>query len=481
MARLRSWVVAAVSVTVMSACVEGGPLRDVPVGHIALAETACAEGPTVEGIDVSHWQGSIDWDRVASAGVEFAFMKATQGTDFLDSELQTNWDGARNAGLVRGAYHFFCPSVDGADQAEHFLETVGSLGEGDLPPVLDVEVFQGAGCSWSGVSCSTIISNIHGWVDRVVSETGRTPIIYTNAGTWDGSVCGSTEFSDVHLWVANWEVSCPGMPRAWSEWAFWQTGDDGSVSGVSGGVDTDLFNGDFAALQALAGSSASGPRCGDSTCADDENCSSCADDCGTCERTCEPLGETGGIVDELSPCWIPFGPPRWDDESPEGYDGHLFWVPPSAGPEPLNGATWNLRLSAAGTYRLEAYTEDYGSRPIESARYQVAHAGSVDPFIVDQSATDGWNLIGEIQFAAGEGQYVSLDDVPAYTEERTIVLFDAVRLTRVDPTEPVEDEVVAPPSGGGCCSASRVSGSLHGLCLAVVTLGFLALRRRRWL
>ena len=95
-------------------------------------------GSVVNGIDVSHFQGSIDWEEVAAQGIGFAFVKATDGLG-TDPAFATNWSGANQAGILRGAYHFFRPKLSAIDQAKHFCEVVESLGVRDLPPVLDVE------------------------------------------------------------------------------------------------------------------------------------------------------------------------------------------------------------------------------------------------------------------------------------------------------------------------------------------------------
>jgi lysozyme len=269
--------------TVMAGCLatEDPVGHEAPVGNAIEAVRVCADGPTIEGIDVSHWQGSIDWIAVHNDGIVFAFMKATQGTDFIDSEFSNNWIGARDAGVIRGAYHFFCPNLDGTAQADLLLETMGPLDAGDLPPVLDVEGVPASicpPCCSSGVSCADMAARIGQWVDRIEAVTGRSPIIYTGRSFWEGSVCNDTGVNDVPLWVANWEVTCPDIPSAWADWVFWQTADNGSEGGIDP-VDLDVFNGDAAALAAFIGS---GPACGDGRCSGGETCLTCPDDCGAC-------------------------------------------------------------------------------------------------------------------------------------------------------------------------------------------------------
>src|SRR5215471_14990910 len=127
---------------------------------------------TTPGIDVSHFQGKVDWNRVKAAGMAFAFAKATEGTTNNDAMFATNWPAIKNAGLLRGAYHFFRASQDAAGQADHFLSRL-SLAAGDLPPIIDVEVTDGA-------DNATLVSGVKTWLDAVAAQTGVTPMIYAS-------------------------------------------------------------------------------------------------------------------------------------------------------------------------------------------------------------------------------------------------------------------------------------------------------------
>ncbi|MGH7484441.1 MAG: glycoside hydrolase family 25 protein, partial [bacterium] len=130
----------------------------------------------VRGIDVSHYQGAIDWNQVAQTGMAFAFIKATEGTADVDPQFQANWSGANAAGLLRGAYHFYQPGADPHQQAVSFLSVV-EPGPGDLPPALDVET--------SG-DPNEIIAGIQVWLATVEQATGTAPILYTNPSFWAG-------------------------------------------------------------------------------------------------------------------------------------------------------------------------------------------------------------------------------------------------------------------------------------------------------
>ncbi len=484
---MRRFVLPMFLAVLVIACGDAATDRDDEYRTIEKAARVCADGPTVPGIDVSRWQADIDWGRVARAGIEFAVIKSTQGTSGVDPKFADNWRDARAAGVLRGPYHFFCPELDGAAQADHMLDTVGELQADDLPPVLDVEVCSasvcGTSCDWDGLSCATIQNNIRRWADRVIARTGRTPMVYSNVGTWDSSVCGSDVASDLHLWVANWGASCPSVPRGWSDWVFWQTSDNGRVDGISGAVDLDLFNGDSAALRAFVGET--GPACGDGRCEGDEGCESCPGDCGECPPPpdtgtpdagrsdagpadagpsdagrdtadagptvpCAPVGRRGAVVDELDPCFVRFGEDRWDPESPEGHAGHFFWVPPTAGPSPTSWARWELAFAEAGVYRLEIYVDGTArERAIRFADYTVRHRRVAEQIVVDQSAVDGWQAVAELGFDAGGDQYVELGDVPALSGPGDLVIFDAIRLAWVDDLRPRADagvtDTVGPP------------------------------------
>src|SRR5882672_5805745 len=108
------------------------------VAHSEQALQVCAAGPTVTGIDVSEWQGAIDWNAVAGSGIEFAISRLNDGSHH-DTYWQQNWDGMKNAGLIRGVYQFYEPNDDPTWQANLVVGAVGQLGPGDLPAMLDIE------------------------------------------------------------------------------------------------------------------------------------------------------------------------------------------------------------------------------------------------------------------------------------------------------------------------------------------------------
>jgi lysozyme len=187
----------------------------------------------VQGIDVSHYQRAIDWGLVAKAGLAFAFIKATEGTSDVDPQFQANWSGANAAGLLRGAYHFYQPGADPHQQAAAFLSVVRP-GPGDLPPALDVET--------TG-DTREIIAGIQVWLAAVEQASGKAPILYTNPSFW--ARLGASGFGRFPLWIANYGVASPTVPEGWPTWTFWQFSESGSVSGIEGPVDLDLYQGTF--------------------------------------------------------------------------------------------------------------------------------------------------------------------------------------------------------------------------------------------
>jgi lysozyme len=198
----------------------------------------------VAGIDVSDHQGSVDWNAVKQAGKFFAFIKATDGITWTDPDFATNWSGAKAAGLLRGAYHFYETNDDPTAQAENFLNAV-QLEAGDLPPVVDIEKLH------SGGSVSQVVKDLQTWLDVVEKATGRMPIIYTDRSFW--ASLGTSAFGLYPLWIAEYGVQSPSLPAGWASWTFWQFSESGTVAGVSGSVDLDVFNGSIAELKALAG------------------------------------------------------------------------------------------------------------------------------------------------------------------------------------------------------------------------------------
>jgi lysozyme len=228
----------------LAGCGGGGTEPD-PTSDVADAGGDCTQG--LRGIDVSRFDGTVDWAAVAGSGVSFAFAKASEGLTVRDDAFAANWAGMKGSGLVRGAYHFFRPDDDGTAQADAFLDCVGSFEPGDLSPVLDWEV------AGDGDAASAIAS-AQDFIAEIQARTGRATILYTYPSFWK-SLGEPAQFASNPLWLASDEASCPAAPRPWSEWLFWQSSDEGQVAGVGGAVDLDRFMGSMDELLRAAGAS----------------------------------------------------------------------------------------------------------------------------------------------------------------------------------------------------------------------------------
>jgi lysozyme len=199
---------------------------------------------SIHGIDVSKYQQTIAWEEVSKMEVMdvklgFVFIKASEGTDIDDPMFSRNWRKAKEAGMIRGAYHFFIGSRDGATQARHFTNMV-TLRPGDLPPVLDVEQLNGA-------SPENLRKEMKEWLKIVESYYSVKPIIYTNPEFYERYL--GDDFKDYPLWVAHYYQ--PDQPRVGRSWTFWQHSDSGHVNGILSRVDFNVFSGDSAAFRGL--------------------------------------------------------------------------------------------------------------------------------------------------------------------------------------------------------------------------------------
>jgi lysozyme len=206
-----------------------------------------ADAVFVGGIDVSHHNGVIDWAKVAADGVAYAYAKATEGVNTKDSQFNVNYLGMKQNQILRGAYHFFHPELDASSQATNFLSLVSRLTPDDLTPAIDVEVDDGQ-------SASAITVAVQAWLDKVEQQLGRTPLIYTSASFWNTRLGATDAFARYPLWVAHYtNRAAPNIPQGFSDYTFWQYSESGTVSGISGNVDMDRFQGTIDDLNHMAG------------------------------------------------------------------------------------------------------------------------------------------------------------------------------------------------------------------------------------
>jgi uncharacterized protein (TIGR03382 family) len=393
-------------------------------------------------MDVSYYETSIDWTAARAAGIDFAFVRVSDGLTTKDSKFATYWSGARTAGVIRGAYQFFRPSQDPIAQADLLLSTMGPLQAGDLPPVLDVETS-------GGLSKTQVAAAVHAWVDHVTAAIGRRPIVYAGLYSW-ADLTGNADVTTSPLWIAQYTTAaCPNIPSPWTQWQFWQNSDTGKVDGVvASGVDLDMFNGTLDQLKALTVGAA--PACG----------------------TIDP---TGGTVDDSDACFTSGGPTQYMRHVTDaGMAGGLYWTHTTTATTTANYGQWNLDLVAAGTYRVEAYTSAaYATSHL--ADYTIQAAGAMQSVTLDQTAVDGWQSLGDITFAAGGDQWIQLGDNTGEPMQEQLV-FDAIRLTPIggDGTGSGSADPTAPPPSGGCATTNGASGVT-----VLVVLGLVLRRRRR--
>ncbi|WP_220195118.1 GH25 family lysozyme [Ktedonospora formicarum] len=194
---------------------------------------------STQGFDVSSYQKQIDWKEVAQTGTySFVFIKATEGRTYQDAYFQANWRGAKEQGLLRGAYHFYTEYLTGAEQANNYIHMVPKEA-GMLPPVLDLEV--------TGKDQKKMLHEIQVFLDMLEQHYGLKPIIYTDFDRYEQYIKG--HFENYSIWFRNiiYPVQWSNIPN----WSFWQYSNRGHVPGISGFVDLNMFSGKRDQLKAL--------------------------------------------------------------------------------------------------------------------------------------------------------------------------------------------------------------------------------------
>ena len=224
----------------------------VTVAALAVSGTAVAQAVSFgapKGIDVAahqHPGGTpIDWSKVRTDGQSFAFVKATEGGDWVNPHYVEDIQAANAAGLKTGAYHYARPAGDAKTQAANFAAQIALAPNQTLPPALDIEVTEGKSAA-----------QLEQWIEEFTSElkrlTGRTPMIYTYKYFWMGQMNNSQKFSDMPLWLAAYQDQAPEAVGGWNELSFWQRSGSGKVAGISTDVDMNLFNGSKQQLQSFS-------------------------------------------------------------------------------------------------------------------------------------------------------------------------------------------------------------------------------------
>ncbi|MFD2890986.1 glycoside hydrolase family 25 protein [Flavobacterium chuncheonense] len=205
------------------------------IADIRIYEVLQKHADKVYGFDVSEYQGAIKWDELGKVedtfALSFVFVRATAGKDRVDSRFKDNWEGAREAELVRGAYHYYRPNENSLEQAQNFIANV-PLGVGDLPPVLDIEQLP------KKQSIDSLKVGLRRWLTAVEKHYKVKPIIYSGESYYNDFLKES--FSDYPFWIANYNF--------WRQepdvhWLLWQFTEKAKVEGVPSMIDLNVFNG----------------------------------------------------------------------------------------------------------------------------------------------------------------------------------------------------------------------------------------------
>jgi GH25 family lysozyme M1 (1,4-beta-N-acetylmuramidase) len=260
---------ATLGVVVTAHALSGGPVGLPPISHpdddyagwhlrgsgggfqaMATVEASATASTHPRGLDVSRWQGNVNWASVASKGAKFAYVKATESTTYTSPTFAQQYNGSYRAGLIRGAYHFALPNRSSAKaQADFFVGHGGGWSRDGrtLPPALDIE-YNPYGAECYGLSRSSMVSWIRAFSNEVRNRTGRYPTIYSTTDWWRTCTGNNSSFASTNpLWIARYASSVGTLPAGWGFYTFWQYSDSGTFPG-----DQDVFNGSLTRLKAMA-------------------------------------------------------------------------------------------------------------------------------------------------------------------------------------------------------------------------------------
>ncbi|MCE9598240.1 MAG: glycoside hydrolase family 25 protein [Spirochaetia bacterium] len=229
---MRWWIIAFATVSLSFLC--GCLVWAVMAGKISI-NSPSADAFPVRGIDVSRYQGQIDWTRVKKAGIRFAYMKATEGGDYRDPLFAQNWLGTEHVGIPHGAYHFFTLCKSGKIQAENFIKTV-PLETRMLPPVLDLEF---TGTCEQGPAIADVKSEVNDYLELVEQWGGQRVILYITYDFYSTHL--APDYTDHPIWIRD-IIFSPRKPFK-DTFTIWQFSNLGRVNGIGSAVDLNVFNG----------------------------------------------------------------------------------------------------------------------------------------------------------------------------------------------------------------------------------------------
>jgi lysozyme len=223
------------------------------LGALGLSLASCGGGPLdaydkypkprdypVHGVDVSKFQGDIDWTALKANGVQFAWIKATEGGDHLDEKFEANWNGAKLAGVPHGAYHFVYWCRPPLEEIS-FFEQAAPVEPDALPPVLDVEATPTSKTCKRHLTPESAIADMSVMLQEMERHYGKRPVIYTTVDFYQ-AILADGAFSDYPIWVRSTKYH-PAVRYGSRAWSFWQYQSDGALPGIAGHVDRDAFYG----------------------------------------------------------------------------------------------------------------------------------------------------------------------------------------------------------------------------------------------
>ena len=194
-----------------------------------------------EGIDVSHYQGSIDWDEVVGGTpISYVYLKATEGASLVDKTYARNLAEARRVGLSVGSYHFYRPNVNWRQQFNNMVAVVKAE-EQDLVPIIDIE-HRGA------VSAEAFIADLRAFIEKVTEHYGKKPLLYTYHNFYNRYLTG--EFTDYHFMIARYRTDSPTLNDG-KDYIMWQYTSTGSIPGIRGHVDRSKIMGNYSLSQVM--------------------------------------------------------------------------------------------------------------------------------------------------------------------------------------------------------------------------------------
>ena len=193
---------------------------------------------SLHGIDISQWQGRIDFERVKADGIRIVYIKATEGSDYVDPDFERNYRDAEKAGLAIGFYHYVTArnEEEARAQARFFASRIRDKKQ-DVKPAMDFEVFD-------DLSIAAVREIAQQFLSTLEEETGTIPVLYSDASNASDRFADD-RFRRYPLWIADYGVSRPDMENPWRRWSGWQYTDRGRVRGIAGNVDRDYFRRDI--------------------------------------------------------------------------------------------------------------------------------------------------------------------------------------------------------------------------------------------